>query len=243
MSELLLNVYNKYFLKNKILHSYLFVVDDYELANEFLIKLSLKINEEEVNELNINNIKTSNNFDITLIDIDKSNISKENIIKIEKKYSTKSLMNKKRIYIINEAYKLNRSSSNTLLKFLEEPEEDIIAFLIVKNKNLLLDTIISRCIVINLKFKKDNKKIENSLIEYLRDNFNYFYLNIEKIYPSKEEFTLSIEEMFEKYKLNNNLTKEELKIIKILFGICTLLKTNVNYKTIIDKLNYLIYKK
>ena len=57
MKDLVLDIYNKYFLKSKILHAYLFIVDDYELANEFLIKLSLKINEEELNERNINNVK------------------------------------------------------------------------------------------------------------------------------------------------------------------------------------------
>ena len=36
---------------------------------------------------------------------------------------------------------------------------------------------------------------------------------------------------------------EEIKFIEILFDIYLLLKTNVNYKTIIDKLNYLIYIK
>ncbi len=243
MDELVLETYNQYFKDNKISHSYLFVVDSYELAKEFLIMLSLKINDEIINEQNIKNVKNANDFDITLIDTDKNNITKENIINIEKKYSTKSLMNKKRIYIINEAYKLNRSSSNTLLKFLEEPEENIISFLVVKNKNMLLDTIVSRCIIININLLEKNTETNTSFIDYFKKNKNNFYLNIEKEYLSREILFSNIEETFKTYDNKTNLNMEEIKFIEILFDIYLLLKTNVNYKTIIDKLNYLIYIK
>ena len=243
MNELVLEIYNRYFKDNKISHAYLFVVDNYELAKEFLIMLALKINDEIINEQNIKNVKNANNFDITLIDTDKNNITKENIINIEKKYSTKSLMNKKRIYIINEAYKLNRSSSNTLLKFLEEPEENIISFLVVKNKNMLLDTIISRCIIININLLEKNIETNTYFIDYFKKNKNNFYLNIEKEYPSRENLFSNIEETFKTYDNKINLNMEEIKFIEILFDIYLLLKTNVNYKTIIDKLNYFIYIK
>ena len=242
MDELVLETYNQYFKDNKISHSYLFIVDSYELAKEFLIMLSLKINDEIINEQNIKNVKNANDFDITLIDTDKNNITKENIINIEKKYSTKSLMNKKRIYIINEAYKLNRSSSNTL-KFLEEPEENIISFLVVKNKNMLLDTIVSRCIIININLLEKNTETNTSFIDYFKKNKNNFYFNIEKEYPSRENLFSNIEETFKTYDNKTNLNMEEIKFIEILFDIYLLLKTNVNYKTIIDKLNYLIYIK
>ena len=201
------------------------------------------MNNEIINEQNIKNVKNANDFDITLIDTDKNNITKENIINIEKKYSTKSLMNKKRIYIINEAYKLNRSSSNTLLKFLEEPEENIISFLVVKNKNMLLDTIVSRCIIININLLEKNIETNMSFIDYFKKNKNNFYLNIEKEYPSRENLFSNIEETFKAYDNKTNLNMEEIKFIEILFDIYLLLKTNVNYKTIIDKLNYLIYIK
>lgn len=244
MDDLLLKIYDFYFKENKILHAYLFIVDDYDLAIDFLIKLSLKINNEEITESNIEKIKNDNNFDITIINTEKNNISKENIVNIEKKYSTKSLSNNKRIYIINEAYKLNRSSSNTLLKFLEEPEENIISFLVVKNKNVLLDTIISRCVTINVNFLKETKaENSNTFIDYLKENKNSFYNNIEKKYNSKEIFLSNIEKTFQVYNLIDNLNIEQIKVIEILFDIYLLLKTNVNYKTVIDKLNYLLFLK
>ena len=42
MDDLLLKIYDFYFKENKILHAYLFIVDDYDLAIDFLIKLSLQ---------------------------------------------------------------------------------------------------------------------------------------------------------------------------------------------------------
>ena len=46
---------------------------------------------------------------------------------------------------------LNVSSSNTLLKFLEEPEDGIVAILVTDSRYDLLNTIVSRCQVLTLK--------------------------------------------------------------------------------------------
>ena len=69
---------------------------------------------------------------------------------LQKKFETKALESDKRVYIINYADKMNSSSANSILKFLEEPEPDIIAILIADNRYQLLDTIVSRCQLINL---------------------------------------------------------------------------------------------
>ena len=88
-------------------------------------------------------------------------------------------------------------------------------------------------------------KVENSntFIDYLKENKNSFYDNIEKKYNSKEIFLSNIEKTFRVYNLIDNLNIEQIKVIEILFDIYLLLKTNVNYKTVIDKLNYLLFLK
>ena len=63
----------------------------------------------------------------------------------------KSVSSEKKVYIINGVENLNIAASNSILKFLEEPEENIIAILVCDNINNVLETIISRCQVINLK--------------------------------------------------------------------------------------------
>ena len=56
-----------------------------------------------------------------IIKTEAQSIKKEEILQLKEKFKTKSVYNSKRIYIIEEAEKLNSSSANTLLKFLEEP--------------------------------------------------------------------------------------------------------------------------
>lgn len=74
-----------------------------------------------------------------------------------------SVTDKNRIFIINNAEKMNRASSNTLLKFLEEPTPNNYLILLTENANMLLETIVSRAQLI--RFKPVNKKqITDSLI-------------------------------------------------------------------------------
>ena len=78
-----------------------------------------------------------------------------------------------KIYIINHADKLNQSAANSILKFLEEPEENIIAILVTNNVYSLLDTIISRCQFIklvdgNINIKSDNCR--QKIAKYLFNN-------------------------------------------------------------------------
>lgn len=51
----------------------------------------------------------------------------------------------RKIYVIYHADKLNTSSSNMLLKFLEEPEGDVTAILVTEQIQAMLPTIRSRC--------------------------------------------------------------------------------------------------
>ncbi|MBM3250023.1 MAG: DNA polymerase III subunit delta' [Candidatus Omnitrophica bacterium] len=52
---------------------------------------------------------------------------------------------KKKVFIINDAHKLNPESSNALLKVLEEPPKDSLIILVTDKPALLFKTIISRC--------------------------------------------------------------------------------------------------
>lgn len=56
-----------------------------------------------------------------------------------------------KVYLINEADKMTVQAQNALLKTLEEPPEYVVILLMVSNVNLLLPTIVSRCVVLNMK--------------------------------------------------------------------------------------------
>ena len=73
------------------------------------------------------------------------NISIEDVRKLQSYCSLSIADGGKRIIIIDTADDLNKSSSNALLKLLEEPPKNTIFFLISHQPNLLLPTIKSRC--------------------------------------------------------------------------------------------------
>lgn len=115
------------------------------LAKFFLCK-----NNEEKKDRIIYEVDRGIYPDFYLIDNDSSDIKKDDILDLKKNFSLKSQNDNYRIYIINNANLLNSVSSNSLLKFLEEPENDIIAILLVDSRFDLMDTIVSRCQVLSL---------------------------------------------------------------------------------------------
>lgn len=56
-----------------------------------------------------------------------------------------------KIYIIDEAEKMNPQAQNALLKTIEEPPAYVVLILIAKNQDAFLPTILSRCIKLELK--------------------------------------------------------------------------------------------
>ena len=56
-----------------------------------------------------------------------------------------------KVYIMNEAEKMTVQAQNAILKTLEEPPEYAVIILLTTNVNALLPTILSRCVVLNMK--------------------------------------------------------------------------------------------
>ena len=82
----------------------------------------------------------------------------------------------KKIYIIEEAHKMNTASQNSLLKTLEEPHSDIVIILLTENSDMLLPTIISRV----MKYNFESKYIQAEEIdEGVKNAFFKIMKNIE----------------------------------------------------------------
>lgn len=62
-----------------------------------------------------------------------------------------------KIYIIDEAEKMNVQAQNALLKTIEEPPAYAILILLTTNADALLPTILSRCVTLNIKAVADEK--------------------------------------------------------------------------------------
>ena len=73
----------------------------------------------------------------------------------------------RKIYIINEAEKMNVQAQNALLKTLEEPPEYAVIIILTTNVDALLPTIVSRCVVLNMK-PVDDELVKEFLMEYVQ---------------------------------------------------------------------------
>lgn len=109
-------------------------------------------------------------------------LKKEQVQKLKSSFSQTSLeKDKRQIYIIEDIDKASLAALNSLLKFLEEPEGDVVAILTTNHQDRVLDTIQSRCLVMHV-----DKDIDKST--WLNDfDLEQDYLNILKTYADTEE--------------------------------------------------------
>ena len=151
-------------LKNQIVneknsHAYLFETNGYFDSQKFIeafIKSLLcpnkYLNKEKCKNCHQCEVIEAGNFpEIKTINPDGLWIKKEQLQELQNEFNEKAIIGTKRIYIINGAEKLNKSAANSILKFLEEPEGNIIAILITDNAYGVLETIRSRCQILRLK--------------------------------------------------------------------------------------------
>ena len=158
--------------KGEYSHAYLFETNGFNesknLINAFVKSLycpNKYTNKKECTECNICKMIDSGNFpEIKIINPDGIWIKKDQLKELQEEFNKKAIIGNKKIYIINEAERLNSKAANSILKFLEEPEEGIIAILITENIYQILETIRSRCQIISLKVANKIKEEETNKI-------------------------------------------------------------------------------
>lgn len=155
--------------KDEFSHAYLFETNNYTDASKLINALVKTLlcpnkytNREKCGNCHQCEVIESGNFpEIKIINPDGLWIKKDQLKQLQSEFGEKALIGNKRIYIINSAERLNTQAANSMLKFLEEPEEGIIAILQTENAYNMLETIRSRCQIIRLK--NTNVKAETPL--------------------------------------------------------------------------------
>jgi len=148
----------------KIFHAYLFVG---EMGTPLLdiakyLAANIILNDKEPfnikNESAFNRIISNNFGDLIVLDTKENPVKIDDIRALEDKFSkTSSEVFGKKVYIINALENLGIDSTNALLKFLEEPNEDTYGILITENESQLLPTIKSR--VQTIHFSRINQEV------------------------------------------------------------------------------------
>jgi DNA polymerase III subunit delta' len=205
-----------------------------------------------------------NAFDITIIEKDSSKknsqtIGIEDIKAIQEKLFLKPIKSKSKFIVIEDAQLLTPEAQNALLKVLEEPPANTNIILGTETTEALLQTIQSRCQIIQLE--EDRKKLSEKTVEEL----NLFITSLPDLSISErlkqaellakdkdkallwiENLTLVLrEKLLKKYFTDISQTKtrntsltlnSQLSTLKSLQSLHTLLKsTNVNSRFAIEQ--------
>ena len=120
----------------------------------------------KADEIVSNQIDDETYIELKIIRPDGKDIKKNQILELQDRIKTKPILSDYMFYIIEDAHLLNESSSNKLLKTIEEPDGNIVGFLIAENRDLLLPTIISRCELDELRY---DETINTEEVDELKD--------------------------------------------------------------------------
>ncbi len=168
---------------DRISHAYIFDSGGNSIATDMAIYFAKMIVCKSASDKDKDNIfkriDDGNYIDVKIIESDGLWIKKEQLLDLQSEFSKKAFEGIWKVYIIKNAEKMNVQTANSILKFLEEPVDNIVAILVTDNVNLLLPTIISRCQIIKL----NKMKYENDV----NSNFLNIIKNTEYEYLSKEE--------------------------------------------------------
>lgn len=158
--------------------------------------------------------------DLKIIEPVNNVIKKEEIIKLKNKFNTNSLEGKYRVYIIKNVEKLNPAAANSLLKFLEEPDSNVVAIFTTTNIDLVMKTILSRCQIIKLNNINTKKGLEY----------------VKRVSFLEEEQITNVLDYF--FDIENNLDKAKYIVKEKILDV---FKTRQDIKSVLTVL-LLIYK-
>lgn len=108
--------------------------------------------------------ETGNQPDIVWVTHDKPNVISVEEVRdqINSDIDIKPYSSRYKIYVVGDAELLNANAQNALLKTIEEAPDYAIIILLTSNLDKLLETIISRCIVLSVKPVR-----EHDILDYL----------------------------------------------------------------------------
>jgi len=171
--------------ENKLAHAFLVETNDIERCVNELVELVKVIACEDKNEEHDESdcgicrlIDTKNLANFIIVEPDGSTIKKTQILSLKERFQAKPIIIDYNIYVVKNSEKLNLSSANTMLKFLEEPDGQVVGFFVTNNKKSMINTIVSRCHYIKVNYRDQTL---SSLVELEPDIFEEYMLCAKEI--------------------------------------------------------------
>ena len=178
---------------NKLSHAYLLVGNKGVPLLEIATFLAKSLLCDDPSPLACNNcisclrVDDNNYPDCIILNGEEKLISKDAVDNISHQFEKTPLENKGiMVYVLNGIEYMREEAINGILKFLEEPQEGVYAFLTTNNENAILPTIVSRCQTLHLK-SIDRKIVIEQAIDLGVERsdaelLSYFYNDGELIY-------------------------------------------------------------
>jgi DNA polymerase III gamma/tau subunit len=225
-NEEIINSIINSFHEKKNSHAFLLETNNLESCYKDLINMIKVLNCKNgtIDDCNVcHTIDVGTNPDIITIKPVKKEIGVEPINNIIKVFSTQPLISKYSMYIIYEADLLSVSAANTILKFLEEPEEGIVGFFITSRLSSMLPTITSRCELINMRYGN------NSVLDLLNISEEEYmaYYNIAKHMIDVLNYKTNYERLYKSNDITKYEREEIIKIFKIIHNIYVIKFENI----------------
>lgn len=159
-------------------------------------------------------IDSDNYPDFVILDGESGTVKKEDVDNLENQFEKTAFESKGvMIYILHLVENMSSQVVNGILKFLEEPGQEIYAFLTTNNENNILPTIISRCQVLRLKLVDRKEVIKEAIQDGVdpkdAELLSYFYNDSELIANMLENE--DEKDLYEVAKSSLELTLENLK--------------------------------
>ena len=189
---------------------------------------------------NCKRLKSSNHLNIIQLEPDGQNIKRNQIDELIHEMSKTSIERGRKVYVIHEADRLNTSSSNTLLKFLEEPQSEITAILLTDKMHALLPTIRSRCQHIGLATMPQGvlkkKLMEEGITDSMASTVSRMTNQVEEalILAKDEQFGLARKSVIKLVEASEKSVQDALMCIHEDFG--PLLKEKESAEQVLDLL-------
>ena len=199
-----IQVLEKKYNENKLSHVFLIETNDKQSALKDVLEFCKLVNCPEnylspCTKCNLCHLIENDSLpSLKIIYPDGQAIKKSQMEELKSDFASIPYLSKYNIYIIQDAEKFNASSANTMLKFIEEPEKNIIGFLITNNKENVINTIKSRCEIIKANYSEKVECFIDEKVQNLAEEYLY------KLEVEKEELIV-----YNKDILDEKLEKEE----------------------------------
>lgn len=199
--------------ENRLSHAFLLETNNQEECFEDLKHLLCQINcehdfQKDCDACNLCSLILKEKLpSFYVIRPDGQNVKKIQITEMKQRFSTKPIYSKYHMYVILNAEKMNSSSANVILKFLEEPEDYILGFFVTNNKENVIDTIKSRCQIFPCFYDTD---------EIVEENITNLSIQLLKNIHIDKDFSL----LSNRFLIEEKLSKDDFqKILRYIIHI------------------------